>query len=87
MEYIVKLGKGGLMDFHERLKALRQEKKVNQTVIADILNVGQRQVSYYESGPLRRDRPQQRCVWGAFDVERNEPNRCWEYFSGNLPIR
>jgi transcriptional regulator with XRE-family HTH domain len=50
MEYIVKLGKGGLMDFHERLKALRQEKKVNQTVIADILNVGQRQVSYYESG-------------------------------------
>jgi repressor LexA len=38
------------MQFHERLKKLRKIKKVNQTVIAELLGVGQRQISYYESG-------------------------------------
>lgn len=35
--------------FAERLKELRRKHKVNQTVLADLLHVSQRQISYYES--------------------------------------
>lgn len=35
--------------FAERLKELRRKHKVNQTVLADLLYVSQRQISYYES--------------------------------------
>jgi transcriptional regulator with XRE-family HTH domain len=36
--------------FAERLKELRSKHKINQTILADLLNVTQRQISYYESG-------------------------------------
>jgi transcriptional regulator with XRE-family HTH domain len=38
------------MQFSQRLKDLRIKNKLNQTQLANFLNVGQRQVSYYESG-------------------------------------
>lgn len=38
------------MKFSERLKELRKKYNLNQTELANILNVGQRQISYYENG-------------------------------------
>lgn len=36
--------------FASRLKELRAKHKINQTVLADLLSVSQRQISYYEKG-------------------------------------
>jgi len=36
--------------FAEQLKKLRNKHKISQTVLADLLHVSQRQISYYESG-------------------------------------
>ncbi|WP_246105429.1 helix-turn-helix domain-containing protein [Sporomusa termitida] len=36
--------------FSDRLKTLRNKHKINQTVLANLLNVSQRQISYYENG-------------------------------------
>jgi transcriptional regulator with XRE-family HTH domain len=38
------------MHFSERIKDLRSKHKLNQTDLGNILNVGQRQISYYEKG-------------------------------------
>jgi transcriptional regulator with XRE-family HTH domain len=38
------------MSFAERLKELRNKRKISQTVLAELLKVSQRQISYYESG-------------------------------------
>lgn len=38
------------MQFSQRLKELRVNNKLNQTQLANFLKVGQRQISYYESG-------------------------------------
>ena len=35
--------------FAERLKELRKKHKVNQTILAELLHVSQRQISYYEN--------------------------------------
>lgn len=34
--------------FSERLKELRTKHKINQTTLAELLHVSQRQISYYE---------------------------------------
>ncbi|AWI06749.1 helix-turn-helix domain-containing protein [Clostridium drakei] len=38
------------MSFGERLKELRQEKKITQANIGELLGVTERMISYYESG-------------------------------------
>lgn len=38
------------MIFAERLKELRNKHKLSQAVLAELLKVSQRQISYYESG-------------------------------------
>lgn len=41
--------------FAERLKQLRQEKKLKQAELAKELNVTQRKISYWETGQLEPD--------------------------------
>lgn len=40
------------IQYNEILKALRQDRDLNQTEMAKILNVSQRSVSHYESGKI-----------------------------------
>jgi len=41
--------------FDERLKALRKEKNLNQSQLAEAVNVTQRKISYWETGQLEPD--------------------------------
>ena len=41
--------------FAARFKALRQEKGLTQTILANELNVNQRKISYWETGQLEPD--------------------------------
>lgn len=41
--------------FNERLKALRKEKDLKQSELAEAINVTQRKISYWETGQLEPD--------------------------------
>ena len=41
--------------FSERLKALRKEKDLKQSELAEAINVTQRKISYWETGQLEPD--------------------------------
>ena len=41
------------MNYNERIRALREDRSLKQQEVADILNVGQRTYSDYESGKTR----------------------------------
>ena len=41
------------MDHVERIRALREDRDLNQTFVANLLHVGQRTYSDYESGRIR----------------------------------
>lgn len=41
------------MDHIERIRALREDRDLNQTFVANLLHVGQRTYSDYESGRIR----------------------------------
>ena len=41
------------MDCSERIRALREDRDLNQTQVAALLNVGQRTYSGYETGKIR----------------------------------
>lgn len=44
---------GEIMNYTERIRALREDNDFNQTQIAEILNVGQKTYSDYELGKTR----------------------------------
>lgn len=62
--------KGGIcvIIFAERLKELRNKHKVTQTVLADLLHVSQRQVSYYEKGQDTPSLPSLIAIADYFNV-------------------
>ena len=41
------------MKYNERIRALREDRDLTQQRVADLLNVGQRTYSDYESGKIR----------------------------------
>ena len=54
--------------FAERLKELRMKHKINQTVLADLLHVSQRQISYYENAQDIPSLPSLIAIADYFDV-------------------
>lgn len=56
------------MIFAERLKELRKKHNVNQTALANLLHVSQRQVSYYESAQDTPSLPSLITIADYFDV-------------------
>ena len=43
------------MEYHNRIKDLREDKELSQTILAKLLNITQQQYSLYENG--KRDIP------------------------------
>lgn len=54
--------------FAERLKELRKKRKISQTVLANLLQVSQRQISYYESAQDTPSLPSLIAIADYFDV-------------------
>ncbi|WP_371377684.1 helix-turn-helix domain-containing protein [Sporomusa aerivorans] len=54
--------------FAERLKELRMKHKVSQAVLADLLHVSQRQISYYETAQDTPSLPSLIAIADYFDI-------------------
>ncbi len=59
------------MDCSERIRALREDRDLNQTQVAVLLNVGQRTYSGYETGKIHISMENLRILARFYDVDMN----------------
>lgn len=59
---------GSIMEFGEKLKKLRDEKKLNQEQLANILNVSKSNVSKYENGIIEPNQETLKTIARYFNV-------------------